>query len=123
MNISTYSTPILSRKRPTSLMIRTTLYDLISAIRDVVDMDADDLVVVCVMHILTTHQLTCLGTALRRRLVSGEDREPRRGRHSMATPVCSARSPLRSRRALPPQSYTSSRHLPSIYPRQPPATA
>jgi hypothetical protein len=122
MNISTHSTPILSRKRPTSLMIRTTLYDLISATRDVVDVDADDLVVACVVHILTTHQLTCLGTPVPRRLVSGESRDPRGGRNPMPTTARSARSPLRSPRALPPWSYTS-RHLPSIYPHQAPATA
>jgi hypothetical protein len=122
MNISIHSTPILRRKRPVSLLIRTTLYDLITAIRDVVDVADDEVVVACVVHILTTHQLTCLGTAMPRRLISGDGRAPRRGRNPMATTVRSTRSPLRSPRALPPRSYTSGRHLPSIDPPQTPAT-
>jgi hypothetical protein len=123
MNISTDSTPILGRKGPTSLMIRTTLYDLIAAIRDVVDVGEDELVVACMAHILTTHRLSCLGSALPRRLGSGEGQAARRGRNPMPITVRHAKSPLRSRMAPPPRPYTSSRHLPLIFPQQTPATA
>lgn len=58
MNISAGSAWGLQGKRPRSLIIRTTLYDLIAALNAEVDADEDDLVIAGVMHLLNTHRLT-----------------------------------------------------------------
>jgi hypothetical protein len=58
MNISADSTWGLRRKRRHSLIIRTTLYDLIAALNAEVGADEDDLVIAGVMHLLNTHRLT-----------------------------------------------------------------
>jgi hypothetical protein len=58
MNISAGSVWGLQGKRPRSLIIRTTLYDLIAALNAEVGADEDDLVIAGVMHLLNTHQLT-----------------------------------------------------------------
>jgi hypothetical protein len=58
MNISAGSAWGWRGKRPRSLIIRTTLYDLIAALNAEVDGDEDDLVIAGVMHLLNTHRLT-----------------------------------------------------------------
>jgi hypothetical protein len=58
MNISAGSARGWRRKRPRSLIIRTTLYDLIAAFNAEVGADEDDLVITGVMHLLNTHRLT-----------------------------------------------------------------
>jgi hypothetical protein len=46
------------RKEETPTRITTTLYALIAALQDIVDSDADALVVATVMHLLRSGQLT-----------------------------------------------------------------
>jgi hypothetical protein len=58
MYISADSTWGLRRKQRQSLIIRTTLYDLIAALNAEVGTDEDDLVIAGVMHLLNTHRLT-----------------------------------------------------------------
>jgi hypothetical protein len=58
MNISADSTWGLRGKRRHSLIIRTTLYDLIAALNAEVGADEDDLVIAGVMHLLNTYRLT-----------------------------------------------------------------
>jgi hypothetical protein len=58
LNISGGSAWGLQGKRPHSLIIRTTLYDLIAALNAEVGVDEDDLVIAGVMHLLNTHRLT-----------------------------------------------------------------
>jgi hypothetical protein len=58
MNISAGSAWGLHGKLPRSLIIRTTLYDLIAALNAEVGTDEDDLVIAGVMHLLNTHRLT-----------------------------------------------------------------
>jgi hypothetical protein len=57
MNISADSVWGLRGKRPRSLIIHTTLYDLIAAVNAEVGADEDDLVIAGVMHLLNTHRL------------------------------------------------------------------
>jgi len=49
------------RKEETPTRITTTLYELIAALQNVVDPDADALVVATVMHLLHSGQLTFVG--------------------------------------------------------------
>jgi hypothetical protein len=58
MNISTDSAWRWWGKRPRSLIIRTTLYDLIAALNAEVGADEDDLVIAGAMHLLNTYRLT-----------------------------------------------------------------
>ena len=58
MNISADSAWGSRGKRPHSLIIRTTLYELIAALNAEVGADEDDLVIAGVMHLLNTHRLT-----------------------------------------------------------------
>jgi hypothetical protein len=67
MNISAHSVLVLNGKWPRSLIIRTTLYDLIAAINAEVGADEDDLVIALVVHLLKTHWLTYVGTVKPRR--------------------------------------------------------
>jgi hypothetical protein len=73
MNVSTHSALLLKGKRPPSLIIRTTLYDLIAAINADVGADEDDLVVAGVVHLLKTYRLTYFDTSKPRRSM-GRDR-------------------------------------------------
>ena len=67
MNISAHSVLVLKGKWPHSLIIHTTLYDLIAAINAEVGADEDDLVIALVVHLLKTHWLTYVGTVKPRR--------------------------------------------------------
>jgi hypothetical protein len=58
MNISADSAWGWRGKRPHTLIIRTTLYDLIAAFNAEVGADEDDFVIARVMHLLNTHRLT-----------------------------------------------------------------
>jgi hypothetical protein len=70
-------------RRP--LVIRTTLYDLCTAINAEVGADEDDLAIAVVVHLLATHRLTYLGTSKLRRLVTGERRLLPRRRKAVST--------------------------------------
>jgi hypothetical protein len=49
------------RKSPEIMTIHTTLYDLSAALSAEVGADEEDVVTAAVMHILHTHQVTCIG--------------------------------------------------------------
>jgi hypothetical protein len=68
MNISADSAWGLRGKRRHSLIIRTTLYDLIAAVNAQVGADEDDLVIAGVVHLLNTHRLTYLYASKRHRV-------------------------------------------------------
>jgi hypothetical protein len=68
MNIAADSAWGWRGKRPHSLIIRTTLYDLIAALNSEVSADEDDLVIAGVMHLLNTHRLTYLYASSPRRV-------------------------------------------------------
>jgi hypothetical protein len=123
MNFSTHSAPIFKGKKSPSLRIRTTLHDLVAAIRDVVDAEEDDLIVACVVHVLTKHRVNCLRTAMSRGMASDAGRTTRPEDHSVAAPRRSGRPALRRSRALPPWSLAASRPRPSISPQPTSATA
>jgi hypothetical protein len=72
MNVSAQSVLVLKGKWPHSLIIRTTLYDLIAAINAEVGADEDDLVIALVVHLLKTHWLTYVGTVKPRRFGTGQ---------------------------------------------------
>ena len=58
MNIPAQSAPVSKEKAARSLIIRTTLYDFMSAISAEVGADDDDLAVAVAVHLLKTHRLT-----------------------------------------------------------------
>jgi hypothetical protein len=64
MNISAHSARGTNArgKWPRPLIIRTTLYDLLTAINAEVGADEADLAVAAVVHLLATHRLTYQGT-------------------------------------------------------------
>jgi len=84
MNISAHSVLVLKGKWPHSLIIQTTLYDLIAAINAEVGADEDDLVIALVVHLLKTHWLAYLGTVKPRRFVTDQSQAIRR-RHKVCT--------------------------------------
>jgi hypothetical protein len=71
MNVSAHSAPVSKGKWPGSLIIRTTLYDLIAAINAEVGTD-DHLAIAAVVHLLKTHRLTYLRASKPRRLVTDQ---------------------------------------------------
>ena len=119
MNISAHSA--LVQKWPRSLIIRTTLYDLIAAINAEVGADEDDLAIAAVVHLLKTHRLTYLGTSEPRRLGNNQSQVPRRCKALIT--ARSGRVANSACRALPPQAWSSARYMPSIRPQRPPANA
>jgi hypothetical protein len=119
MDISAHSA--LVRKWPRSLIIRTTLYDLIAAINAEVGADEEDLAIAAVVHLLRTHRLTYLGTAEPRQLGNDQSQVLRRRKAAIA-----ARSGWIANgacRALPPRAWSSARYLPPVRPQRPPANA
>ena len=64
MNISAHSAPVSNArgKWPRPLIIRTTLYDLMTAINAEVGADEGDLAIAAAMHLLATHRLIYKGT-------------------------------------------------------------
>lgn len=88
---SAHSILLLREKRPRSLIIHTTLYDLIAAINAQVSPDEDDMVLTIVAHLLKTHWLTYLGTFKRRRLGSARS-QATRWRHQASPMGCRKRS-------------------------------
>jgi hypothetical protein len=122
MNISVRSVPVSRGKWPRSLIIRTTLYDLIAAINGEVGGDEDDLTIAAVAHLLRTHRLTYLGTSKPRRLVTDQSQTIGRRRKAAST---ARRGWIASSgcRALPSWAWSSARPLPSIHHQRPPANA
>jgi hypothetical protein len=57
MSMSTSTTPLRNESR-SSVIIRTTLYDLVEAINAEAQLDEEDLVVSTVMHLLGTSRVT-----------------------------------------------------------------
>jgi hypothetical protein len=119
MNISAPSAPV--PKRPRSLIIRTTLYDLIAAINAEVGADEEDLAIAPVEHLLTTHRLTYLGISAPRQLGNSQSQVLRRRKAVIA--ARSGRIANSACRALPSRVWSSARYLPSICPQRPPANA
>ena len=107
MTISTDSALALEDKCPCSLVIRTTLYDLIVAINAEVGAEEDDLVIACVVHLLKTQRLIYGGASAPQRLVTAHRPAPRRrkagmtGRHR--------RTPRNALRSAYSRSYGSPR--------------
>jgi hypothetical protein len=122
MNISAHSVLLLKRKWPHSLIIRTTLYELIAAINAEVGADEDDLVVALVVHLLRTHWLTYLGSVIPRRFVTDQS-QATRWRHKVSTAAGNRRVAINAPGRLPSQPSTPARYLPAICNRRPPAKA
>ena len=104
MNISAGSAADLNGKLPHSLIIHTTLYDLIAAINAEVDADEEDLVVARVVHLVKTHRLTYLGTPKPGRLIVDHIQAPRQ-RNVATTARCHSETAGRWCRRL--QAYPS----------------
>jgi hypothetical protein len=122
MNISAHSVLILKGKWPRSLIIRTTLYDLIAAINAEVGADEDDLVIALVVHLLKIHWLTYVGTVKPRRFVT--DQSPAtQWCHKASTARRTRRMAMNAPGRLPSRPSTPARYLPSICNRRPPAKA
>ncbi len=113
MNISVHYAPVSRGKWPRSLIIRTTLYDLIAATNGEVGADEDNLTIAAVVHLLKTHWLTYLGTWKPRRLVTDQSQFIRRLRKAASTARrCGVAGS--GYRASPPWAWSSARPLPSI---------
>lgn len=122
MNIAAHSVLVLKGKWPHSLIIRTTLYDLIAAINAEVGADEDDLVIALVVHLLKTHWLTYVGTVQPRRFVTDQS-QATRWRHKASTAARNGRIAMNAPGRLPSRPSTPARYLPSIGNRRPPAKA
>jgi len=122
MNISAHSVLVLKGKWPHSLIIQTTLYDLIAAINAEVGAEEDDLVIALVVHILKTHWLTYLGTVNPRRFVTDQS-QAIRGRHKVSTAADNRPIVMNAPGRLPSRPSTPAMYLPSICNRRPPAKA
>jgi len=122
MNISARSVLVLKEKWPHSLIIHTTLYDLIAAINAEVGVDEDDLVIALVVHLLKTHWLTYLGTVKPRRFVTDQSQAIRR-RHKVSTAAGNGPIVMNAPGRLPSRPSTPAMFLPSICNRRPPAKA
>lgn len=122
MNIAAHSVLVLKGKWPHSLIIRTTLYDLIAAINAEVGADEDDLVIALVVYLLKTHWLTYVGTVQPRRFVTDQS-QATRWRHKASTAARNGRIAMNAPGRLPSRPSTPARYLPSIGNRRPPAKA
>jgi hypothetical protein len=122
MNISAHSVLLLKRKWPHSLIIRTTLYDLIAAINAEVGADEDDLVIALVVHLLKTHWLTYLSSVTPRRFVTDRS-QATRWHHKASTAARNRRVTMNAPGRLPSQPSTPATYLPAICNRRPPAKA
>jgi hypothetical protein len=122
MNVSAQSVLVLKGKWPHSLIIRTTLYDLIAAINAEVGADEDDLVIALVIHLLKTHWLTYVGTVKPRRFVTNQS-QAIRWHHKASTAARNRRIIMSAPGRLPSRPSTPARYLPSIGNRRPPAKA
>jgi len=120
MNISAHSVPVLKGKWPHSLIIHTTLYDLIAAINAEVGADQDDLVIALVVHLLKTHWLTCLGTVKPLRFVTDQS-QATRWRRKASPAARNRRIAMNAPGRLPSRPSTPARYLPSIGNPRPPA--
>jgi len=120
MNISAHSVLVLKGKWPHSLIIHTTLYDLIAAINAEVGADQDDLVIALVVHLLKTHWLTRLGTVKPLRFVTDQS-QATRWRHKASTAARNRRIAMNAPGRLPSRPSTPARYLPSIGNLRPPA--
>jgi hypothetical protein len=121
MNISVHSAPVSKGKWPRSLIIRTTLYDLIAAINGEVGADEEDLAIAAVVHLVKTHRLTYLGTSKPRRLVTDQSHFIWRRRKAAST-ARNGRIASSGCRALPSWAWSSAKPLPFCHQR-PPANA
>jgi hypothetical protein len=122
MNIAAHSVLVSKREWPHSLIIRTTLYDLIAAINAEVGADEDDLVIALVIHLLKTHWLTYMGTVKPRRFVTNQS-QAIRWRHKAFTAARNRRIIISAPGRLPSRPSTPAMYLPSIGNRRPPARA
>lgn len=122
MTVPTHAALVLKGKCPRSLVIHTTLYDLIGAIHAAVGAEEDALVIACVVHLLEKQRLTFLGTPEPRRLVTAHSPTPRR-RRQVASIGCRRANPVSALRMPFSRSPNPTRYGPSIGPRWPSATA
>lgn len=121
MHIPAQSTPVSKAKWPHALIIRTTLYELISAINAEVDADDDDLAIAAVVHLLKTHWLIYVSPFHLRRSVTDHSQRTRHHRHTTASTARSEWIASRARRVSPSRSWSSAGPLPSIANQRPPA--
>jgi hypothetical protein len=122
MNSAAHSALVLNGKWSRSLIIHTTLYDLIAAINAEVGADEDDLVIALVVHLLKTHWLTYLGTITPRRFVTNQSQATRWG-HKVSTAARNRRIAMNAPGRLPSPPSTPARYLSAICNRKPPAKA
>jgi hypothetical protein len=122
MTVPTHSALVLKGKCPCSLVIHTTLYDLIGAIHAAVGAGEDALVIACVVYLLETQRLTFLGAPEPRRLVTAHRPAPRR-RRQVASIGCRRANPVSALGTPSSRPRNPTRYGPSIGPRRPPATA
>jgi hypothetical protein len=117
MKKSTHSMLFLREKRPRSLIIHTTLYDVIAAINAQVSPDEDDVVLAIVVQLLKTHWLTYLGTFERRRLGSARS-QVTRWRHQASPMGCGERTEVNTPARLTTPPASPIRSLRSTYRRR-----